>query len=79
LFVWNQAFYDPYSVSGYIHIAHAVATLHGDGIVAGFTTINIEDPDGSGLYEAVRVQLWDSTPTELIDSTATLTVWTGSL
>ena len=72
---WDAAYFDPYSVSGTIHIRHAIATTHGTG--SNFATGELLDLDVNTFNEVVRVRCFTDAGAAATDLTVTLTIYTS--
>jgi hypothetical protein len=74
---WDASYADPYSKSADVHIAHAMANVH--GTTAATATVVPLDPDVNGKNEAVMVRCFDAAGNPVKDKTVTLKVWTSSV
>lgn len=76
-FAWSGAYLDDYGVSGTANIIGAVATPHTTGVVTWSATVERIDSNADGVYDSIRVRVYDETNTAVANAKVTLMTFTG--
>lgn len=76
-FAWSDSYLDDYGVSGTANILGAVATAHTAGVVTWAVSVQRIDADADGIFDSLRVRVYDETNTAVPNAKVTLITWTG--
>jgi len=75
-FAWEGSYVDDYGVAGVANIIGATATVQ-SGAVVRVATVQLLDANANGVFESVRVRVFDNAAAAVSNPKVTLTIWTG--
>jgi hypothetical protein len=75
-FAWSGTYNDDYGVAGVANIIGATATVQ-SGAAVRIATAQLLDANADGIFESVRVRVFDNAAAAVSNPKVTLSVWTG--
>jgi len=75
-FAWSGTYNDDYGVAGRANIIGATATVQ-SGAAVRIATAQLLDANADGIFESVRVRVFDNAAAAVSNPKVTLSVWTG--
>jgi hypothetical protein len=76
-FAWADSYVDDYGVSANANIVHAEATVHSESLKA-WAVCQLLDNDSDGIFETVRVRVYNDAGSAVQDAKVTLVTFTGA-